>query len=68
MAAFVDEGFRVVFVVSQIFALDFALVKSFLNIIRFFVVSLLFFEQFGLLGLNSKISLARTYLNQVVLI
>jgi hypothetical protein len=68
MAAFVDEGFRVVFVVSQIFTLDFALVESFLNIIWFFVVSLLFFEQFCLLGLNSKISLARTYLNQVVLI
>lgn len=68
MAAFVNEGFRVVFIVSQIFTLDFALVESFLNIIRFFVVSLLFFKQFGLLGLNSKISLARTYLNQVVLV
>ena len=67
VSSYVAECLGVILVIGQIFALDFAFIESFCSIIRFFVVSL-FFKQFGLLGLNSKISLARTYLNQVVLV
>ena len=67
VSSYVAECLGVIIVIGQIFALDFAFIESFCSIIRFFVVSL-FFKQFGLLGLNSKISLARTYLNQVELV
>ena len=53
VAANVTVGFGVIIIVSQVFTLNIAFVASFLDIIRFFIVGL-FFEQLGLLGLNSK--------------
>jgi hypothetical protein len=53
VAADIAEGFGVIVIIGKVFAFYIALIASFLDVVRFFIICL-FFEQLGLLGLNSK--------------